>query len=81
MINKIFKVTKINEDEIQEEKIQAFKTLSVVKEISDSMKTLGEKNTTISKRLMLLQRVRLQALSSCHASTEELMASLKRIVK
>ncbi len=81
MINKIFKITKQKEDEIEEEKIQALKTLSVIQEISNSLKDVNEKNTMISKKLMTSSESQAASVEQISASTEELMASIEEINK
>ena len=81
MITKIFKITKEKEEEAEEEKAQAMKTLTVVQEISDSLKNVNEKNTMISKKLMSSSESQASSVEQISASTEELMASIEEISK
>jgi len=81
MINKVFKATKQKEEEIDEERSQALKTLSVIQEISDSLKDVNEKNTVISKKLMSSSESQASSVEQISASTEELMASIEEISK
>jgi len=81
MINKIFKATKQKEEDIEEERSQALKTLSVIQEISDSLKDVNEKNTVISKKLMSSSESQASSVEQISASTEELMASIEEISK
>lgn len=80
-INKIFKMTQEKENELEEEKVQAIKTLSVINEISESLKNVNEKNTMISKRLMSSSESQASSVEQIAASTEELMASIEEISK
>lgn len=81
MINKIFKLTKQKEEDIEEEKIQALKTLSTIQEISNSLKDVNEKNTMISKKLITSSESQAASVEQISASTEELMASIEEISK
>ena len=81
MINKVFKATKQKEEDIEEERSQALKTLSVIQEISDSLKDVNEKNTVISKKLMSSSESQASSVEQISASTEELMASIEEISK
>ncbi len=81
LVNKIFNRSKTTEDEIKDDKESALKTLSVVKELSESIKSLGEKNNQISKRLMTASESQASSVEQISASTEELMASIEEISK
>ncbi|HQJ05851.1 MAG TPA: hypothetical protein PLI57_05685, partial [Spirochaetota bacterium] len=81
LINKIFNRSKTTENEIKEDKESALRTLSVVKELSESIKSLGEKNSQISKRLMSASESQASSVEQISASTEELMASIEEISK
>ena len=81
LVNKIFKTSKEKEQELNEDRESAFKTLLVAKELSESMKILGEKNNAISKRLMSGSESQASSVEQISASTEELMASIEEISK
>jgi len=81
MINKIFKVSKQHEESITEEREQAIKTLSGVRETSETVRNLSDKNTTISKRLLSASESQASSVEQIAASTEELMASIEEISK
>ncbi|OHD11687.1 MAG: hypothetical protein A2086_11890 [Spirochaetes bacterium GWD1_27_9] len=81
MINKMLKSSKIHEDILAEEKEGAIKTLSAVRDLSDSLKGLQDKNNLISKRLLTASESQASSVEQIAASTEELMSSIEEISK
>jgi methyl-accepting chemotaxis protein len=81
MINKIFNISIKFEDDLTEDREEAYKTLITIKTLSETLKDVGTKNHMISSKLLSSSESQASSVEQIAASTQELMASIGEISK
>ncbi|MCG8570951.1 MAG: methyl-accepting chemotaxis protein [Spirochaetes bacterium] len=77
--NDIFFAASVKEEEISEDRSNAFRTLNVAKDFSSTLKNLTEKTADISSNLLSVSETQASNVEQIAASTEQLMASIEEI--
>lgn len=81
LIRKTFKTVSVKESEIAEDKKSLEKTLIIARDLSATLKKIGNENTEFSEKLSDSSENQASSVEQIASSTEELMSSIEEINK